>query len=113
MKIKNKQKGVVELDASQDLKSMIHENVLFFDKLIDLIPAKFYLPTDVDEKPWFQGQSKGAKAEAKKRTKENIKKSKEDRLDVNKPFATTLDLLKQYLEKENVNDSDEVEGVVK
>ncbi|XP_045801328.1 surfeit locus protein 6 homolog [Trifolium pratense] len=113
MKIKNKQKGVVELDACQDLNSMIHENVPFFDKLINLIPDKFYLPTDDDEKPWFQGQSKGAKDEAKKRTKENVKKSKEDRLDPNKSFATTLDLLKQFLRKENVNDSDEVEGVVK
>jgi hypothetical protein len=114
MKIKNRQKGVSKIvDASQNLKSMIDENLPFFDKLIDLIPAKFYLPTDDNEMPWFQGLSKGAKAEVKKRTKENIKKSKAGRLDANKPFATTLDLLKQFLRKENVNDSDEVEGVVK
>jgi hypothetical protein len=114
MKIKNRQKGVSKIvDASRNLKSMIDENLPFFDKLIDLIPAKFYLPTDDNEMPWFQGLSKGAKAEVKKRTKENIKKSKAGRLDANKPFETTLDLLKQFLRKDNVNDSDEVEGVVK
>ncbi|KAK7314691.1 hypothetical protein VNO77_33218 [Canavalia gladiata] len=39
------------------------------------------------ERPWFQGLSKVAKAEAKKETKENIKKSRRDRLDPDKPSA--------------------------
>ncbi|KAK7363629.1 hypothetical protein VNO77_05778 [Canavalia gladiata] len=110
---KKKQKVAAEGDAGPDLDSLIHEHTLFFDKLIELIPAKFYLPTDDTEKPWFQGLSKAAKAEAKKETKENIKKSRRDRLDPDKPSATTLDILKQSLGKEKANDSDEEQGVVK
>jgi len=113
MEIKKKQKGVAYLSACQDLESMIHENAHFFDKLIELIPAKFYLSTDDNEKPWFQGLSKDAKAKEKRKTVDNIRKSRRDRLDPNKPSATTLDLLKQSLGKEKLNDSDEDEGVVK
>ncbi|KAL9277866.1 hypothetical protein ACSQ67_024878 [Phaseolus vulgaris] len=108
-----KQKGgvVAECDGGvEDLGRVIHEHALFFDKLIELIPAKFYLPTDDKEKPWFQGLSKIAKAEAKKETKENIKKSRRDRLNPDKPSATTLDLLKESLGKEKVDDSDEEKG---
>ncbi|PWA81592.1 surfeit locus protein 6 [Artemisia annua] len=41
-----------------DLKTLIHDHAQFFDKLIELIPAKFYLPVDEDSKPWVQGLSK-------------------------------------------------------
>ncbi|KAJ6420939.1 hypothetical protein OIU84_028342 [Salix udensis] len=93
-----------------DLKSLIHQSSLFFDKLIELIPAKFYLPTDDKEKPWFHGLSKGAKASAKKEARENIKKARKNRLDPDKSSATTLDLLMQNLEKEKSNsESDGVE----
>lgn len=101
MEIKKKQKGVADLGACQDsdLESMIHENSHFFDKSIELIPAKFYLPTDDNEKPWFQGLSKGAKAKAKRKTIDNIMKSRRDRLDPNKPSATTLSFSKNAWEK--------------
>lgn len=102
--------GVV--GEGDDLESLIHKHALFFDKLIELIPAKFYLPTDDKEKPWFQGLSKAAKAEAKKETKENIKKSRRDRLDPDKPSATTLDLLKESFGKEKVDHSDVEQGAV-
>ena len=74
---KKKQNGVVVGEGDGvggvvDLESVIHNHALFFDKLIELIPAKFYLPTDDKEKPWFQGLNKAAKAKAKKETKENI-----------------------------------------
>lgn len=109
---KKRQKGIAEGDGSvADLDSVVHEHALFFDKLVELIPAKFYLPTDDKDKPWFQGLSKAARAEAKKETKENIKKSRRDRLDPEKPSASTLDLLKESLEKEKVNASDEEQGV--
>ncbi|RYR21986.1 hypothetical protein Ahy_B03g067278 isoform B [Arachis hypogaea] len=93
---KKKQKSVAETDTVQDLDSVIQDHTLFFDKLIELIPAKFYLPDDKD-KPWFQGLSKAKKAEAKRETKENIKKSRRERLDPENPPAATLDLLKQNL----------------
>ena len=42
---------VSESDPDIDLKFPIHQHFLFSDKLIKLIPAKFYLPTDEKEKP--------------------------------------------------------------
>ncbi|XP_054806614.1 ribosomal RNA-processing protein 14-C isoform X2 [Prosopis cineraria] len=101
---KKTQKSLEETNAAQDLQSIIQQHRLFFDKLIELIPAKFYLPID-DERPWFQGLSKAEKAAAKKETRENIKKSRRERLDPDKPSATTLDLLKQSLDKEKLEGS--------
>ena len=72
MEIKKKQKSVADLGACQDFESMIHKNAHFFDKSIELIPAKFYLPTDDNEKPWFRGLGKGAKVKAKGKTIDNI-----------------------------------------
>ncbi|GAU29320.1 hypothetical protein TSUD_226910 [Trifolium subterraneum] len=114
MRIRKKQKDVAEaVDAGQDLESAIKENANFFDKLIELIPAKFYLPTDDNEKSWFQGLNKKKKAEAKRQTKENIRRSREDRLNPDKPSESTLDRLKKSLEKEKVKDGDEKEDAVK
>ncbi|XP_062110873.1 ribosomal RNA-processing protein 14-C-like [Humulus lupulus] len=83
-----------------DSKSLIHQHSLFFDKLVELIPAKFYLSIDDKDKPWYQGLSKAQKASAKKEARENIKKARRNRLDPDKSSATTLDLLKESLEKE-------------
>ncbi|KAL3725670.1 hypothetical protein ACJRO7_030668 [Eucalyptus globulus] len=95
-------------DAGLDLKSLIHQHSVFFDKLVELIPARFYLPTDDKDKPWFQGLSKDAKASAKKESRENIKKARRERLDPERSSKTTLDLLKQSLEKEkSSNESNE------
>ncbi|KAF7813952.1 ribosomal RNA-processing protein 14 [Senna tora] len=109
---KKRQKFVEETNAAQNLESVIHQHTLFFDKLIELIPAKFYLPID-EEKPWFQGLSKAEKAAAKKETKENIKKSRRERLDPHKSNASTLDLLKQSLDKEKLNENNNEEGDMK
>ncbi|KAI5580478.1 hypothetical protein BDE02_08G156600 [Populus trichocarpa] len=109
---KKKQILFGESDPDIDLKYLIHQHSLLFDKLIKLIPAKFYLPTDEKEKPWFHGLSKGAKASAKKEARENIKKARRERLDPEKSSTTTLDLLMQNLEKEKSNsesDGEEVE----
>lgn len=100
-----KQQNVTSPSSSTgDLKPLIHEYAIFFDKLVELIPAKFYLPND-DPKPWFQGLSKAAKASAKLQTKENIKKARRDRLDPDKSNTTTLDLLKQSIESKSDNTS--------
>ncbi|KAK4266242.1 hypothetical protein QN277_027192 [Acacia crassicarpa] len=103
---KKTQKCLEETIAAQDLDFIIQQHKLFFDKLIELIPAKFYLPNN-DEKPWFQGLSKAEKTAAKKGTRENIKKSRRERLDPDKPSATTLDLLKQSFDKERLNESND------
>ncbi|XWS13943.1 hypothetical protein CRYUN_Cryun36dG0082200 [Craigia yunnanensis] len=108
---KKREKTFNESELTVDLKSMIHENALFFDKLVELIPARFYL-SDEKDKPWFQGLSKAEKASAKKQSRENIKKARRDRLDPEKSSKTTLDLLKENLEKEKLSkDSDEEEEI--
>ncbi|KAL6980329.1 hypothetical protein U1Q18_021971 [Sarracenia purpurea var. burkii] len=99
--------------SGAELKALIQEHSLFFDRLIELIPAKFYLPVD-DPKPWFHGLSKSAKDAAKKQTKENIKKSRRNRLDPEKSQTSTLELLKQGIENEkqaskSVHESDDDE----
>jgi hypothetical protein len=106
---KKKQNPVTDSKPDTDLKSIIHQHSLFFDKLVELIPAKFYLPSDDTDRPWFQGLSKAKKASAKKESRENIKKARRDRLDPEKSTKTTLDLLKQSLEKEKLNESDDEE----
>ncbi|KAF3511025.1 hypothetical protein F2Q69_00000223 [Brassica cretica] len=88
-----------KVDSESDIKSMAHQHAEFFDKLIELIPARFYLP-DETEKKWFPGLSKAQKARAKRKTTENLKKARRDRLDPEKSSLTTLDLLKQKMEKE-------------
>ncbi|GAB2223465.1 hypothetical protein Droror1_Dr00017606, partial [Drosera rotundifolia] len=78
--------------------STIHEHALFFDKLIELIPPKFYIGEE--EKSWFQGQSKAKKAKQKKKTKKNTKKARRERFDPEIGKKSTLDLLKERVEKE-------------
>ncbi|CAK9159652.1 unnamed protein product [Ilex paraguariensis] len=101
---KKKQNSITGAAATTaDLKSLIHDHALFFDKLVELIPAKFYLPNDDDDsKPWFQGLSKTARASAKQQTRENIKKSRRDRLDPEKSQNSTLDILKHSLENQTI-----------
>ncbi|XAR72127.1 hypothetical protein NMG60_11018653 [Bertholletia excelsa] len=102
--------------AAVDLKALIRDHSLFFDKLIELIPAKFYLPSDEDKKPWFQGLGKAAKAAAKKQTKENIKKARRDRLDPEKSQTSTLELLKRKIDDDkqtNEGGDDEAQEDIK
>uniref|UniRef100_A0A6N2MNH3 Ribosomal RNA-processing protein 14 N-terminal domain-containing protein n=1 Tax=Salix viminalis TaxID=40686 RepID=A0A6N2MNH3_SALVM len=76
---KKRQILVSESDPDIDLKFPIHQHSLICDKLIKLVPAKFYLPTDEKEKPWFHGLSKGgAKASAKKRQGKSLRKQGEN-----------------------------------
>lgn len=78
-----------------------HQHTEFFDKLIELTPARFYLP-DETERKWYPGLSKAQKARAKKKTNDNLKKAKRDKLDPEKSALTTLDLLKEKIEKERL-----------
>ncbi|KAK8966926.1 hypothetical protein KSP40_PGU012065 [Platanthera guangdongensis] len=97
-------------DAPQvDLKTLIHDHALFFDRLIDLIPARFYVPVpDSKQRPSHRGLSKAEKASAKRVSRENVKKARRARFDPEKT-ASTLDLLKRAIEEEKKSlvDSDE------
>ncbi|KAF2314073.1 hypothetical protein GH714_021965 [Hevea brasiliensis] len=94
-----------------DLKYFIHESSLFFDKLIELIPAKFYLPTDDKEKKWFQGLSKDEKLWQRRNQEKTSRKHERERLDPQKSSTTTLDLLMKNLDKEKENDESDEEEV--
>ncbi|KAJ4764281.1 Surfeit locus protein 6 [Rhynchospora pubera] len=89
-----------------DLKTLIREHSLFFDQLVELIPARFFLPNSSSDKPWFPGLSKSQKKKVKTQTRENILKSRRDRLDPTRP-TSTLDLLKKSLDEERDSSSDE------
>lgn len=78
-----------------ELQNRIHEHRLFFDKLVELVPAKFYIPKDEDENTWHYGMSKAKRAAAKQATREHLKKAKRDRLDPEK-ITSTLHLLQQH-----------------
>ncbi|KAJ4812106.1 Surfeit locus protein 6 [Rhynchospora pubera] len=85
--------------SPENLKTLIHEHSLFFDQLVELIPARFFVPNYSDDKPWFPGLSKSEKNKFKAQTRENIIKSRRDRLDPSRP-SSTLDLLKKSLAEE-------------
>nr|GMC84613.1 ribosomal RNA-processing protein 14-C-like [Ipomoea batatas] len=89
--------------AATDMKALIHESSVFFDNLVNLIPPRFYLPSD-DSKPWFQGLSKAKKASFKRQSRENLKLARRNRLDPDKKIAqsSTLDLLKESIEKQKI-----------
>jgi len=89
--------------SAGDIKTLIRDYAAFFDDLIDRIPAKFYLPTADENKAWYQGLSKAAKAVAKQKSIENTKKARRDRLDPEKSTKTT-EILKETLENERKDD---------
>nr|GLL24908.1 ribosomal RNA-processing protein 14-C-like [Ipomoea trifida] len=105
--MKKRQKSVAvdaaAATAATDLKALIHESSVFFDNLVNLIPPRFYLPSD-DSKPWFQGLSKAKKASFKRQSRENLKLARRNRLDPDRKIAqsSTLDLLKESIEKQKI-----------
>ncbi|CAN4078537.1 unnamed protein product [Withania somnifera] len=88
-----------------DLKALIREHRLFFDRLIDLIPPRFYLPKDEPD-TWYRGLPKAAKASLKKQSRENLKLARRNRLDPEKKDqSSTLSQLEQSLQKKQKTDS--------
>ncbi|GER36169.1 surfeit locus protein 6 [Striga asiatica] len=94
------------VSADSDLKSSIHFHSEFFDRLVELIPARFYLPTDdPDSKPWYQGLSKAAKASLKQQSKQNLRLARRHRFDPDGEPSSTLHLLQQQ-QQQNSKSSD-------
>lgn len=89
---------------NSELQSRVHEHGLFFDNLVELVPAKFYIAKEKQENTWHYGMSKAKRAAAKQATKEHLKKAKRDRLDPDK-FTSTLKLLQQQ-ETETPDDAE-------
>ena len=105
---KKKTQEASQPSSTPDLKALIHDHSLFFDRLVDLIPPRFYLSSnDGEDRPWYPGLSKSQRAAAKKQTKENTKKSRRARLDPSKS-SSTLDLLKEKVFEEDNEGEDKV-----
>ncbi|RZC54086.1 hypothetical protein C5167_012947 [Papaver somniferum] len=107
VKIKKKDKISAKqvVVTNEDLKSIIKDNSEFFDKLVELIPPKFFIPAP-EKTTYFQGLSRVAKASAKKESRENRKKARKAKLDPEVPSGT-LDVLKQKLLEDSDDDSED------
>ncbi|RCV07435.1 hypothetical protein SETIT_1G244300v2 [Setaria italica] len=90
----------------------VHGHALFFDALVQLIPPRFYLPSGDEDRPWYQGLSKAAKAAMKAQSRANVKAARRARLDPSAPPASTLDLLKKSVADQAAEeeDGDDEEG---
>ena len=85
----------------------VHGHALFFDALVQLIPPRFYLPSGDEDRPWYQGLSKAAKAAMKAKSCANVKAARRARLDPSAPPASTLDLLKKSIADQAAEEEDD------
>ncbi|CAN6232554.1 unnamed protein product [Urochloa humidicola] len=95
-----------DLLASADCGG-VHGHALFFDALVQLIPPRFYLPSGDEDRPWYQGLSKAAKAAMKAQSRANVKAARRARLDPSAPPASTLDLLKKSVADQAAEEADD------
>jgi hypothetical protein len=87
--------------------SGVHGHALFFDALVQLIPPRFYLQAGDEDRPWYQGLSKSAKAAMKAQSRANIKAARRARLDPSAPPSSTLDLLKKSVADQAAEEEEE------
>ncbi|KAL2643423.1 hypothetical protein R1flu_011010 [Riccia fluitans] len=86
-------------DLPDNLLDVIHEDCVFFDKLVELIPAKYYIQNEEAHDTWTYRKNKAARLAAKIQTRENLKKAKRNKLDPEQ-FKSTLQILQEKKEKE-------------
>lgn len=84
----------------------LSENAKFFDRLVDLVPAKYYHPSD-QEVVNTKYLKKNAKAAAKQVMKEQYKQNKRAKLN---PDTAKTSLQIQQQQAENLQQSDSSEG---
>ncbi|CAM0945134.1 unnamed protein product [Alopecurus aequalis] len=87
----------------------VQGHALFFDALVQLIPPRFYLSVDDEDRPYYQGLSKSAKAAMKAQSRANIKAARRARLDPAGPPSSTLDLLKKSVADQEAEEEEEEE----
>lgn len=88
----------------------VRGHALFFDALVQLIPPRFYLPTADEDRPWYQGLSKAAKAAMKAQSRANLKAARRARLDPSAPPSSTLDLLKKSIADQEAEEEQDSEN---
>ncbi|KAH6797472.1 hypothetical protein C2S52_022026 [Perilla frutescens var. hirtella] len=113
MKKKKQNRITPAAEFAGNLESVIHSHSEFFDHLIELIPARFYVPTDdADSKPWYQGLSKAAKASLKQQSKENLKLARRNRFDPDVEPSSAVKLHTDKAPAEPVDEEDNKEKSV-
>ncbi|KAL3625161.1 hypothetical protein CASFOL_030615 [Castilleja foliolosa] len=94
--------------SDSDLQSIIHSHGEFLDQLVELIPARFYISSDPDSKPWVQGLSKAARASLKLQSKKNLKLARRQRFDPDgEPFSTVGATLTDGGNHSNIENGDD------
>lgn len=87
-----------------DLRDAVHQHAVFFDRLVEMIPANVYVAKENPTDQWVHGMSKKARAELKRKTKLNLKKAKRARLDPENA-RTTLEVIQQEKIKDTPSES--------
>ena len=77
------------LDAA--FKQQLRQFSQFFDHLVELVPAKFYIDSGREDASNVKYLKKSAKAEAKRQAKDAAKKRKREKLDPGR-IQTTLEV---------------------
>ncbi|BBN02553.1 hypothetical protein MPTK1_2g16210 [Marchantia polymorpha subsp. ruderalis] len=95
-------------DSLDDLPALVHSHCIFFDKLVEFIPSKFYIQNEEAHDSWTFKKNKAAKAIAKIQTRENLKKAKRNRLDPEQ-FKSTLQVLQEKKDEEPKEKNDEAD----
>ena len=81
--------GSLPLDAA--FKQQLRQFSQFFDHLVELVPAKFYIDSGREDASNVKYLKKSAKAEAKRQAKDAAKKRKREKLDPGR-IQTTLEV---------------------
>eukprot|EP00241_Pyramimonas_parkeae_P021470 CAMPEP_0114304440 /NCGR_PEP_ID=MMETSP0059-20121206/15790_1 /TAXON_ID=36894 /ORGANISM="Pyramimonas parkeae, Strain CCMP726" /LENGTH=126 /DNA_ID=CAMNT_0001427543 /DNA_START=188 /DNA_END=565 /DNA_ORIENTATION=- len=101
-----------EQGAEEMVAAGVLSHATFFDELVELAPAKFYIPIRRDDEWLRYRHSKSEKAAAKQARKENSKKAKRLKLDPEQALTTTEAIVKfsaedgKDSESENSEDDD-------
>ena len=90
-------------------KSELIQNAKFFDRLVDLVPAKYYHPSD-QELVNTKYLKKNAKAAAKQAMKEQYKQNKRAKLDPD-TAQTSLQIQQQKAERLQQSDDSDADDV--
>lgn len=77
--------------GSDDFRQQLKCYSQFFNRLVELVPAKYYFDNTDEDPVQLKYMKKGAKVDAKKERKEAAKKRKREKLDPDKA-QTALDI---------------------
>eukprot|EP00240_Pyramimonas_obovata_P015074 CAMPEP_0118936946 /NCGR_PEP_ID=MMETSP1169-20130426/21180_1 /TAXON_ID=36882 /ORGANISM="Pyramimonas obovata, Strain CCMP722" /LENGTH=223 /DNA_ID=CAMNT_0006880421 /DNA_START=136 /DNA_END=803 /DNA_ORIENTATION=+ len=85
----------------------IKGHAAFFDSLVELIPAKYYVPNERNESWMKYNHNKSEKAAAQQARKENSKKAKRLKLDPSQVVTTSEAIKRKAEQKEGESDDDD------